>query len=125
MFKSNIFYLPLCDEFAEYSGLRCYIHPAYGTYHIGTLACDYATTGTNFPSAQSIKVYNSSDNTIRIQLANACQLELLDYSGRVLSTVTINSDNYSYNSTYISKGLYIYRITRNSILLQTGKIIKD
>lgn len=125
MFKSNIFYLPLCDEFAEYSGLRCYIHTAYGTYHIGTLACDYATTGTNFPSAQSIKVYNSSDNTIRIQLANACQLELLDYSGRVLSTVTINSDDYSYNSTYISKGLYIYRITRNSILLQTGKIIKD
>lgn len=124
MFKSNIFNLALCDESAMYTGLRCYVHPSYGTYHIGTLACDFAT-GTNSPSAQSIKVYNSSDNTISIQAANACRLQLMDYSGRVLSIATITSDDYSYNSTSISKGLYIYRITRNGVLVQTGKIIKE
>lgn len=124
MFKSNIFNLTLCDESAMYTGLRCYVHPSYGTYHIGTLACDFAT-GTNSPSAQSIKVYNSSDNTISIQAANACRLELMDYSGRVLSTASITSDDYSYNSTFIRKGLYIYRITRNGVLVQTGKIIKE
>lgn len=124
MFRSNVFNLALCDESAVYDGLRCYIHPTQGTYHIGNLACDYAT-GTNFPSAQSVKVYNSSNNTIHISGANTCQFELMDYSGRIFSTVTITSNDYNYNATNQAQGLYIYRITQNGKLLQTGKIVKE
>ena len=127
LFMSNIFDLPHCDEFVDYTGLRCYVHPDYGTYNAGTIMCDYVTEVDDQSSTKLKVILKASGNiTIEGELnAEPCTLELVDIGGRLIlqTEVTINHNSISVEN--ISKGLYIYRLMKNGIMLQAGKLVKN
>ena len=126
LFMSNIFSMPVCDEMAEYSGLRCYIHPDYGTYKTGTVACDYVSEVTN-PVVKSIKVYLESTGNLTIEsdlYGNYVTFELLDVRGSRLLSAPMHAARSSIPFGDYSKGLYLYRLLDNGKLLKSGKIIK-
>jgi hypothetical protein len=126
LFMSNIFSLPVCDEMADYSGLRCYVHPEYGTYKTGTVACDYVSEVSN-PVVKSVKVYLESSGNLIMEsdlYGDYVTCELLDMRGSRLFSAPMHAAKNSIPFGDYSKGLYLYRLLDNGKLLKSGKIIK-
>ena len=126
-FNSNIYWLPTCDESVVYTGLRCYVHPDFGTYHVsGTLDCAYVTEiPKNTYNLLKASMDSSGILTVEGDLnTQSCTLELLDLKGSVMQQTTINASQNTVNLTLYDKGLYLYRISANGLLLKAGKIVK-
>ncbi|MDD4993427.1 MAG: T9SS type A sorting domain-containing protein [Paludibacter sp.] len=126
LFASNIIYLGLCDEMADYPGLRCYIHPDYGTYKTGTVACDYVSEVANL-DFKSIKVYLSSTGNLIIDSelqGGSYTFELFDVRGSRLLSVPMSTAKSAIAFGDYSKGLYLYRLLDNGKMLKSGKIVK-
>ena len=127
-FNSNTYYLPLCDDPIDYTGLRCYVHPDYGTYHVpGTLDCSYVTEVPKY-NYNSLKVSLNSSGLLKVEggLSNEpCTLELLDLKGSVILRTTVSTSENTINLSQYDKGLYLYRISANGALLKAGKIVKN
>ncbi len=127
-FNSNIYWMPLCDESAVYTGLRCYFHPDFETYHVpGTLDCAYVT-----------EVPKQNYNTLKVSLnflgilsidgdlsTEPCTFELLDLKGSIMLKTTVNTSQNTVNLSRYDKGLYLYRISGKDGLLKAGKIVKN
>ena len=127
-FNSNIYWLPTCDESAVYTGLRCYVHPDYGTYHVpGALDCAYVTDVAELnQNSLKIKLNSSGVLTVEgIQTTESCTFELLDLKGSVILRTTITTSENTLNMSQYDKGLYLYRISANGVLLKAGKIVKN
>jgi len=127
-FNSNIYWLPTCDESVVYTGLRCYVHPDFGTYHVsGTLDCAYVTEiPKNTYNLLKASMDSSGILTVEGDLnTQSCTLELLDLKGSVMQQTTINASQNTVNLTLYDKGLYLYRISANGVLLKAGKIVKQ
>lgn len=127
-FKSNEFYPgSVCDEFGiDRTGLRCYVHPEYGTYKVGTLDCDYVTALPEV-NTNEVKVYIGSSGDLKIEselLSNPCVFELLDVRGSVVLRTKTDANPSSVLLGNITNGVYIYRLKSNGKLLKTGKIVK-
>jgi len=126
-FNSNINYLNLCDEPVDYTGLRCYINPDLGTYHVpGTLDCAYVTeiSKQNY-NALKVNLNSSGILTVEGDLSTQyCTFELLDLKGSVILKTTVNASLNTVNLSQYDKGLYLYRISANGALLKAGKIVK-
>lgn len=78
---------------------------------------------------QDIKLYpNPVNEQLNIIFENDTLektiIEITDLNGRILKTNTINSENSSINTSDLSKGIYIVRVT-NSGLTTNQKIIKQ
>jgi len=126
LFMSNIFSIPVCDEMVDYTGLRCYVHPDYGTYKTGTVACDFVSEITN-PEIKSIKVYVASSSNLIIESelpAGYFTFELFDVQGSKLLSTEMNTAKSSIPFGDFSKGLYLYRLIDNGKMLKSGKIVK-
>jgi len=126
-FASHINSLALCDNVSTADdGLRCYIHPDYGTYKIGTLDCNYVTALPEV-KAKEIKVYINSLGDLKIeseQLTESCTFELMDMKGSILFQTNVSAGENAINTSRFSNGLYMYRLTINGKLLKAGKIVK-
>jgi hypothetical protein len=126
LFMSNIFSLPVCDEMVDYTGLRCYVHPDYGTYKTGTVACDFVSEVAN-PDFKSMKVYLSSTGNLIIDSelqGRFYTFELFDVRGSRLLSVPISTAKSAVTFENYSKGLYLYRLLDNGKMLKSGKIVK-
>ena len=127
-FNSNINYLNLCDEPVDYTGLRCYVHPDFGTYHVpGTLDCAYVTDVAELnQNSLKVKLNSSGILTVEgIQTTEPSTVELLDLKGSVMQRTTITTSENTINLSQYDKGLYLYRISTNGVLLKAGKIVKN
>jgi hypothetical protein len=127
-FNSFIFYRPFCDDFSWFpNGLRCYVHPDYGTYHVpGTLDCSYVTAVPN-QKYSSLKVIINSSGIMSIEGelgAESNTFELLDIKGSVIMRTQISSDKNTINMSGFTKGLYMYRISNNGMMMKSGKVVK-
>jgi len=127
LFMSNIFALPYCDEFqVAHKGLRCYVHPDYGTYKIGTLDCSYVTAIPEI-NTSPVKVYINLSGDLKIEselLSNRCTFELMDVRGIVILRAGVNATLNTVLLGNLNSGLYIYRLSSNGKLLKTDKIVK-
>jgi len=126
LFMSNIFAIPVCDEMVDYTGLRCYVHPDYGTYKTGTVACDFVSEVTN-PEFKSIKVYLASSGNLMLESElpdGFYTFELFDVHGSRLFSVPMSTAKGSVPFGDYSKGLYLYRLLDNGKILKSGKIVK-
>jgi hypothetical protein len=126
LFMSNIFSMPLCDEMVDYTGLRCYVHPDYGTFMVGTVACDFVSEVTN-PEFKSIKVYLASSDKLILESElpdGFYTFELFDVHGSRLLSVPMSTAKSSVPFADYSKGIYLYRLSNNGKLLKSGKIVK-
>ena len=123
-FMSNGFSVPSCDMSVLYDGLRCYIHPDYGTYHVpGTLDCAYVT---DIPKNTSklLKINLNSLGILSLEgdlTTESCTFELIDLKGLVILKTTVNASQNSISLSRFNKGLYLYRISKDGTLLKTGK----
>ena len=121
--------LLICDEFnSVYTGLRCYDHPDYGTYHVpGALDCAYVTDVAELnQSSLKVKLNSSGVLTVEgIQTTEPSTFELLDLKGSVMLKTTVNASLNTVNLSQYDKGLYLYRISANGVLLKAGKIVKN
>lgn len=65
-------------------------------------------------------------NNRAIDLSNY-QLEILDYTGRIIKSINFVGNQYELNGTDLSAGLYLYRLANrmNSQMISTGKIIVE
>ena len=120
--------LNVCDDFQlQQDGLRCFVHPDYGTYKTGTLSCEYVTSVVQ-PDGVKIKVYQASTGNVEIEtggLSGSCTFELYDARGTVLRQVRIDKNNRSVSIATLSSGLYIYRVVTDNGILKTGKLVKN
>lgn len=117
----------VCDEFGkDRTGLRCYVHPDYGTYKTGATACDFVTAISK-PEYSSIKVYIASSGVLQIESEMHIEpytFELIDLRGIVILKTELNANRNTVNIGNFSNGLYMYRLTNNGKLLKSGKIVK-
>ncbi len=127
-FNSNIYWLPLCDESVAYTGLRCYVHPGFGTYHVpGTLDCTYVTEVPR-QNYSTLKVRLNSLGILSIDgdlSTEPCTLELIDLKGSIILKTTVNASQNTVNLSQYDKGMYLYRISDKEGLLKAGKIVKN
>ena len=69
---------------------------------------------------------NPTSNKISIgNLTESCSFELIDLKGSVMLKTTINASQNTVNLSQYDKGLYLYRISANGVLLKVGKIVKQ
>ena len=126
--NSNIYIVPLCDLNELYKGLRCYVHPDLGTFHIpGTLDCAYVTEVAEL-NQNSLKLKLNSSGLLSvegIQTTEPSTFELLDLKGSVMLRTTVTTSENTLNLSQYDKGLYLYRISANGVLLKAGKIVKN
>jgi len=117
----------VCDELGkDRKGLRCYVHPDYGTYKTGLTACDFVTS-ISMPEYSSIKVYLASSCELKIEneiLTEPYTFELMDLRGVVILKTELDANINSISIGNFSNGLYMYRLTDNGKLLKSGKIVK-
>lgn len=128
LYLSGLPTLNVCDGFlVQQDGLRCYVHPDYGTYKTGTLSCEYVTSVLQ-PDAVIIKVYQASTGDVEVEtggLSGSCTFELYDGRGTLLRQAGIDENNHSVSIATLSSGLYIYRVFTKSGVLKTGKLVKN
>ncbi len=128
-FNSNIRNNFICDEFfVNRTGLRCYVHPDLGTYHVpGTLDCSYVTE----VSKHNYNALKVSLNSLGILIVEgdfgveSSTLEILDLKGSIILKTSVNVSENTINLSHYNKGLYIYRISTNGTLLKAVKIVKQ
>ena len=122
-------YLSLADDLYDNAdGLRCYVHPDLGTYHVpGTLDCTYVTEVPR-QNYSTLKVNLNSSGILSIDgdlSTESCTFELLDLKGSVMLKTTLKASQNTVNLSQYDKGLYLYRISANGVLLKAGKIVKN
>ena len=81
----------------------------------------------DFPESHSVLVFADKESASIKVVANKLQLsfELLNLQGQMLLQEKINSHPQSISYDGLPKGLYIYRITDNGKIIQTGKLIPE
>ncbi|MEI6556742.1 MAG: T9SS type A sorting domain-containing protein [Paludibacter sp.] len=129
LFMFGRYFSPSCDEmYVEHTGLRCYVHPDFGTFHVpGTLDCTYVTEVPK-QNYSTLKVSLNSLGILSIDgdlSTEPCTLELIDLKGSVMLKITVNASKNTVNLNQYDKGLYLYRISGKEGLLKAGKIVKN
>ena len=85
-------------------------------------------SGINQPKVESNITIFPNPATDKITIANLiddCSFELLDLKGALLLRSTVNASQNLLNLSPFDKGMYLYRISNNGILLKAGKIVKQ
>jgi hypothetical protein len=129
LYMSSLYYNPSCDDFSmEYQGLRCYVHPDYGTYHVpGALECSYVTEVPK-QNYNSLKVSLNSSGILTVEgefNTDSYTVDLLDLKGSMLLKKEVNTSRNTISLINFDKGLYLYRISNNGMMLKAGKLVKQ
>ncbi len=73
-----------------------------------------------YPNPATDKIYVNSE-----LLSEPCTFELLDLKGSVIMRTPISSVQNTVNLSQYDKGLYLYRITTNGVMIKSGKVVKQ
>ena len=85
-------------------------------------------SGINQPKAESNITILPNPATDKITISNLTEpstVELLDLKGSVMQRTTVNASENTINLSQYDKGLYLYRISANGVLIKAGKIVKQ
>ena len=85
-------------------------------------------SGINQPKAESNITILPNPATDKITISNLTEpstVELLDLKGSVMQRTTITTSENTLNLSQYDKGLYLYCISANGVLLKAGKIVKN
>lgn len=64
-------------------------------------------------------------NSENSNIETVYKISILDINNKTLKEVLNNSDNIELNISDLKQGIYFYKVSKNDLLIQTGKLIKE
>ncbi len=70
---------------------------------------------------------NPTKNQVTIQLENSndAVFKLFDATGRLMQSNVLTSGNNEISTTQLTSGVFMYTLTQNQVVVQTGKLVKE
>ena len=111
-----------CDDwFSTHTGLRCYVHPEYGTYHAETnIACDYETpTSISESNTSPLKIsQNNASLNFESKDDKIISIQITNLQGKTIhKNNAVNSFEYTINLKMETTILLC------TVVLESGKLI--
>lgn len=115
-------------------GLRCYKEDIFNLYQSNpSIACDYMiSVGINdlHNDENSINIFpNPFDGILQIKIENVpsgnTEIVITDLLGRTVAREKLQTELTNFNTHHWAKGMYVWSVIEDGIVVQSGKVAKE
>jgi hypothetical protein len=120
-FSVNDFGYVCCDELT-YKGIRCYVHPEFGTQSFTDVACDYYSA-TSALTELEIERLTVTPDFVQLPDISAKEVIVYNVNGQRVLTANPNSDRKIMINN-LNSGIYLLRAILKNNNVHTFKFVK-